>query len=187
MAPRQSFEDRIAAIVAAEEARAGEPSELYLTAVHASAALRRRHDALEAIRAAKAAEEGSAAQAEAMLRGSGEAAQAAICLYLAAASAQRFCTTHGREPGPLGLQRLAHLVHTTKLFRDAVMHWDEKTTRDPRTFIALTEMDMVVLAPPPKHQDKGSSVATAITWAAFEMSATRLYRWAAFKLHLGPR
>jgi hypothetical protein len=164
---------RVRAIVAALGMRDRGPSDLYLTLVHAYAAQRRRHDALAAIAATAAGTEEDAG-----IRASGDSTMAVMSLYLAASAAQRFCTENDETPP---FPKLDQLVKVTRPFRDAVMHWDDKVARDPHTFIAFSDRDVTVLAPPPPRVE-GPSIAAGIEWAEISDKSSRLERWARSRL-----
>lgn len=158
----------------------GPHPDLYMTQVHARAALRRYRDTLDALRAAKAEQstDGIQRAGDAGVRVTGEAAQAVVALYLAAAAAKRF-STDARERGPYGPEQLDQLVAATVGLRDAVMHWDDKIKRDGDTFLAVNEREVLALVPRHRSVDRALH---GLTWKSFEDSATRLDRWATSKI-----
>ena len=177
------MDERIAALNAATgQGRDAKRSDLYLVAAHASAAARRHRAVMRAVREAATAPSGSVAQVAASMVASGEAAEAAVSLYLAASAAQRYCRAND-ESGPLGLKRLSSLVDRTEQVRDAVMHWNQKLERDPNTFLAFSATDLIVQAPG-KRGDTGLAQVGAIEWTEIEAAARRLYRWAVAMLDL---
>lgn len=168
---------RVDEIVAARTGRPRRDSDLTVVLVHAAAAIRRSHDVAAAVKAAKGGDR------ESPTRAAGDASQAVVSLYLAAAGTRRYCIEHD-ESGPLGRKALDELVEVARHLRDAVMHWDDKMNRDPETFIVVTDADVLALAPPaPKNP--GPSSVVGISWKRLEGNAARLQRWAAFKLDAG--
>lgn len=178
------MDERVAALEAATAQGRGDPlgADLYLVAVHASAAARRHQATIQAIRTAASAPEASVAKVAWSIIASGEAASTGISIYLAASAAERFCLAND-EVGPLGLKRLRSLVEMAEQTRDTVMHWDDKLKRDPGTFLAFNGKELILRAPG-KRGDKQPATVASIAWREIETGAQRLFRWAVMMLDL---
>lgn len=153
------------------------PSDLVLVLIHSAGALRRRHDAILALRQDQS-------RLEVRARAVGDSTQAVLSLFLAADAANRYCQTHD-EVGPLGEPRLDELETITRYMRDTIMHWQEKGKRDPLTYLAVDESGVSVRAPDGKWgADEGA--LSGVSWSAFECRARALLQWSAGKLGQDP-
>jgi hypothetical protein len=169
------LDDRVNDIV--EQLRSPETQDRNLVEAqtHARAAERRRRSCLDALARAEASDGNDF---DAYLELTGDAAQAVVSMYLAAAATQRYCVGK-REPGPIKQKDLAALVESTRGLRDAVMHWEEKTQRDGQTFLTVSKTDVLALLPAGRN---GPPIVFGLTWGSFRRAARRLDQWATAKL-----
>jgi hypothetical protein len=147
-----------------------------MVVAHSNAALRRHHDLLHWID-----RPGDDLEKRAHLLG--EAAQAALSLYLAADAAERYCRATG-EPGPVGRRRLADLRRISKYVRDAIMHWDDKGKRVEQTYVNVHSRGIEVFAPDGEHGKEGE--LSGIDWRVLQRRAMALLYWSAMKVGQDP-
>ena len=168
-------QDRAKAIISATKnlSPAGH-HDLFSILVHAEAARRRSAGAQAAVASARMAK-----NRESAVTAVGDAGEAIVELYLAAAAAKRYQEATG-ERLPLEAALLESVLVTSRHGRDAVLHWDEKMARDPSTFLAPSEVDLTILAPSGKAGATG--VVAAIDWRLLDDIATKLSDWAGSKL-----
>jgi hypothetical protein len=164
-------QERASAIIAATKdiAPAGHP-DLYSTLVHAEAARRRSTDAQAAVASARVAP-----SRDTLVKAVGDAGEAIVELYLAAAAAKRYHEATG-QPLPVDATVIESALNISRHGRDAVMHWDEKMARDPRTLLAPGDTEVFILAPPGKSGT--SSIVAGIEWQMLDDVATKLSKWA---------
>jgi len=164
-------QERASAIIAATKdiAPAGHP-DLYSTLVHAEAARRRSVDAQAAIASARVIP-----SRETAVKAVGDAGEAIVELFLAAAAARRYHEATG-EPLPVDAAVLESALDISRHGRDSVMHWDEKMARDPGTFLAPGDTEVFILAPPGKSGT--NSVVAAIEWRMLDDIVSKLAEWA---------
>jgi hypothetical protein len=147
------------------------PADPDLTTIimHATAALRRKRDALEALDRRRPDHDSIPPEVAV-----GEASQGVVSLFLAAEAATRFCSRYP-TPGPLGPTRLAAVLTSTRHLRDAVMHWDGKGRRDPEMLLLVDRRGIAAVAPP---HHSSASVVDGLGWKEYETAADRLLGWA---------
>jgi hypothetical protein len=142
--------------------------------IHAGAALRARKAALAALKRDTPA---------GTLRVLGEGSVAAILLYLTVSAAKIYCRLDN-NPGPIGRDRLDHLLHEAEHMRDCVIHWDDKANDTPGGFIGVTNLDLQLVGS--GRRRGGRQPIAVISWDDFEDAVTRLDRWAAAVLAEDP-
>jgi len=146
------------------------PPDVLMALVHSTAALAQ----VEATLAAHA-ETRDNRSPEAAVRATGAAGLAGLSLYLALAATQRHVDATSDPSAPFEEAELGPLIEVTRHVRDAVVHWEEKLGRDPKTFLAFSDEDLVVLAP---GGQSGPTKVVAIAWERVTDAARRCRDWA---------
>jgi hypothetical protein len=164
-------EERAEAILAAVAGLPSQgPPDVFIALVHSTAALVQA----EATLAAHAETRDTRSQ-DAAVRATGAAGLSGLSLYLALAATQRHVKATSDASVPFEEPELDRLIEVTRHVRDSVVHWDDKLGRDPKTFIAFSDHDLVVLAP---SGQSGPTTVVAIAWEALTDAARRCRDWA---------
>ena len=145
-------------------------SDLAVVVIHATAALRRKRDALQALDRRRPDHDDMSLDVAV-----GEASQGVLSLFLAADAATRLCERHPTR-GPFGRGHLARLLKVTGHFRDSIMHWDDKGQSYASTSLHVGGQGLVVDAP--EGRSKTTKAFASISWNEYERAAGRLAAWA---------
>jgi hypothetical protein len=146
-------------------------SELTTIAIHASAALRRQSDTLEALAKDKAKPD-----PELQRRALGDVSQAVLSFYLAVAATQRYCRLASASP-PFGYPPLATLAGSAEELRNAVLHWDKKREHHVEAVLHADGRGVVVVYQRQVRSAARHKVA-GIMWRDFVRCAKALDHWA---------
>ena len=168
-------EDLAEAILAAVS---GEPSQgppdVFMALVYSTAAISQSEAALEALVEARDAQ-----SADAAIRGTGAAALSGLALYLALSATRRHLTSAANASAPFELAELDRLIEAAQHLRDSVVHWDDKLDRDARTFLAFSDVELVVYAPSGKT---GPVQIATLSWEEITDAGRRCRDWARAKV-----
>lgn len=167
--------DAILAAVSVEPSHG--PLDIFIALVYSTVAIAQADAALAAVASAQEATRTADAVGalEAAIQGTGAASICGLALYLALAGARRHAASTGDTTGPFDTVELDELVETTRHMRDSVVHWDEKVGRDPKTFLAFNEENLIVLAP----SGKTSNMRVAyLSWREIAAASRRCRDWA---------